>query len=43
MQDDRRCDVGVSDLVLLDDGAEFVEVEGGHDDAGEAGEGREVD
>jgi hypothetical protein len=43
MEDDRGSDVGVGYLVLLNDGAEFVEVEGGHDDAGEAGEGREVD
>jgi hypothetical protein len=43
VQDDRGRYVGVGDLVLLDDGAEFMEVEGGHDDASQAGEGGEVD
>jgi hypothetical protein len=43
MQDERGSDVGVSDLVVLDDGAEFVEVEGGHDDACEASESWKVD
>ena len=33
VQDDGGRDVGVGDLVLLDDGAEFMEVEGRHDDA----------
>jgi len=36
VQYDRRCDVGVRDLVVLDDGAEFGEIEGGHDDRGES-------
>jgi hypothetical protein len=43
VQDDRGRYVGVGDLVLLDDGAEFMEVEGGHDDASQAGKGGEVD
>ena len=36
MEDDWGCDVSIGDLMILDDGAERLEVEGGHHDCGEA-------
>jgi hypothetical protein len=36
VKNDWWCDVGVGDFVVLNDGAERLEVEGGHDDRSEA-------
>jgi len=43
MQDNRRSDVSVCYLVVLNDSAEFVKIEGSHDYRLEAEESREVD